>query len=732
VRAGLKKIEQLASRTHRFLQKHWRRALRIREKIRFSEEAYHLVLAGGVGVIGGLVNLLFYYSIEGAKHLFLGRQGDPMEVAEVMDYWQRVLTPTLGGLGAGLVLHWGLRLVGPQGSSNLLEVVVAGDGRLPFRSAMVKFISSLMTIGTGGSIGREGGITQLSATFASKWGQLAKWHPYRLRLLVGCGAASGISAAYNAPISGAVFAALIVLGNFSMNLFAPLVFASVVATMLSRSFFGIRPWYTVPPFEFTRITQLPWFLCLGLLTGAVGAAFLKSLNGSEILFKKLRGPIYVRLGLGGLIVGIIALQFPGVWGNGYVVTNRILHGEYGSPLLSSNDIVSPDSLAVKLQQPSGSDPLSRHIAAQLSFGTKSILSNYNGTVSNEFRKAIAEDLNRIMANGELFTTQRFAGVTLSAETVSLVAQKPEGGDLVRLNRKLLLDAYPQEISTDHGHPQLLLALGILFGLFLAKLIATLATVGSGAVGGVFTPTLFLGAALGGSFALTLRLIGAGEGLPIAPFALVGMGSMLAATTRSPLLAMIMIFEISLDYSLMPALMLACVVSILVSRKFHPESIYTEPLRLRGLALAEETTEPGAATERTVGDLMRSPVPPVRENSTLGEIAEKFLTNANNFLPVVDAKSQLVGLVALQDLKEYLAAGEELRAVIAYDVMRPPPACVTPNQRLLDVLPVVLASEQRNIPVVNTLKENRLVGALARTEVLGLFSEAIAARSKAEA
>jgi H+/Cl- antiporter ClcA/CBS domain-containing protein len=732
VQAGLKKLEQYFSGTHQFLQKHWRRALRIREKIRFSEEAYHLVLAGGVGVIGGLVNLLFYYSIEGAKQLFLGHEGDPVEVAEKMYYWQRVLIPTLGGLGAGLVLHWGLRLVGPQGSSNFLEVVVAGDGRLPFRSAIVKFISSLMTIGTGGSIGREGGITQLSATFASKWGQLAKWHPYRLRLLVGCGAASGIAAAYNAPISGAVFAALIVLGNFSMNLFAPLVFASVVATMLSRSFFGIRPWYTVPPFEFTRITQLPWFLCLGFVTGAVGAAFLKLLNASENLFKKLRGPIYVRLGLGGLIVGIIALQYPGVWGNGYVVTNRILHGEYGSPLLSSNDIIAPDSLAMKLKQPPESDPLSRHIAVQLSPVTRSILSNYDGTVSGEFQKAVAEDLNRIMASGALFSTQRFSAVTLSPDTVSLLAQKPEGGDLVRLNRKLLLDAFPQEISTSHGHPQLIRALLFLCGLFLAKLIATLATVGSGAVGGVFTPTLFLGAALGGSFALALRSLGAGAGLPIAPFALVGMGSMLAATTRSPLLAMIMIFEISLDYSLMPALMLACVVSILIARKFHPESIYTEPLRLRGLTMAKETTEPGAATERTVGDLMRSPVPPIRESAALGEIAERFLTSANNFLPVVDAKSQLVGMVALQDLKEYLGAGEELRAVIAYDVMRPPPACVTPNQRLLDVLPVVLASEQRNIPVVNTLKENRLVGALARTEVLGVFSEAIAARSKAEA
>ena len=92
----------------------------------------------------------------------------------------------------------------------------------------------------------------------------------------------------------------------------------------------------------------------------------------------------------------------------------------------------------------------------------------------------------------------------------------------------------------------------------------------------------------------------------------------------------------------------------------------------------------------------------------------------------------MGLVALQDLKEYLGADDEFQGVIAYDFMRPPPACVTPNQRLLDVLPVVLASEQRNIPVVNTLKENRLIGALPRAEVLGMFSEAIAASSRSEA
>jgi chloride channel protein, CIC family len=598
---------KILEEVHQFFRRHWQRALRIREKLHFSEEAFHLVLAGGVGVIGGLVNLFFFYATESVKLLFLRQSGEPAEVAEMMAPWQRLATPTLGGFCAGLILYWGLRLAGPQRSSNLLEVIVAGDGRLPMRNGLVKFLSSLVTIGSGGSIGREGGITQLSATFASKWGQLAQWHPYRLRLLVGCGAAAGISAAYNAPISGAVFAAWIVLGNFSMNLFAPLVFSSVVATMVSRSFFGIRPWYTVPAFDFTSVTQLPWFLWLGVVTGAMGAAFLKLLNRAEEVFKRLTLPVYFRLAIGGLVVGILALQFPEVWGNGYAITNRIL-----------------------------------------------------------------------------------------------------------------LDDYPQEAK----------GLVFLIGLFLAKLLATLATVGSGAVGGVFTPTLFLGAGLGAITGLALRQFHLAE-IPVAVFAVVGMGSMLSSTTRSPLLAMIMIFEISLDYSLMPPLMLACVVSVLVTRRLHPESIYTEPLRQKGLTVSQEATTSEAATERTVSDLMRVPVPPLRETSTLSEIADRFLTSANNFLPVVDGRNRLIGIIALQDLKEHLGSGEQVLGVIAYDVMRPPPPCVTPNQRLLEILPVVLQSEQRNIPVVNSLKENQLVGALARAEVLGIFSEVIAASRKGE-
>src|SRR5437867_1799819 len=126
--------------------------------------------------------------------------------------------------------------------------------------------------------------------------------------------------------------------------------------------------------------------------------------------------------------------------------------------------------------------------------------------------------------------------------------------------------------------------------------------------------------------------------------------------------------------------------------------------------------------------MRDPVPPVKQTSTFHEIADRFLTSSNNFLPVVDDKNSLVGLVALQDLKEYLNAGQELSGVIAYDVMRPPPTCLTPNQKLLDALPVLMASELRNIPVVSTQKDLKLVGTVARAEALGLLSEAISPRS----
>jgi len=554
-----------------------------------------LALAGCVGLIGGGINLIFTFL---ADEFGTWAWSFPDTSESIPSSVSIVLLTVFGGLLAGLVLHFGLHYIGRQGSTNFLEAVLVGDGRLPFRTAVVKGVSSLISIVSGASIGREGSITQLTATMASKWGQLLKWPPYRLRLMVACGAASGMAAAYNAPIAGAVFAAQVVLGNFAMNLFAPLVFASVIATMMSRSFLGQAPLYDVPSIEFTN-DQLVWFLLLGVLCGLMTALFQKALRSSERWLGNIPMPIYLRLALGGLIVGLLAVSFPGVIGNGYQEASDVLHGDVG--------------------------------------------------------------------------------------------------------------------------------VGQLFGLTFARFFATVIVVGVGTLGGIFTPTLFLGAGLGGLYYYGLEWCFDSPLLPIGAYALVGMGGMLAGTTHAPLLAMIMIFELTLNYSLMPPLMLTCVVATLIARSLHRANVYSEGLDLKGLATSWETERIGAATRRRIGDLMMAPTPPLRDVDSFETMTERFIKSTYYYLPVVDGEERLKGIVALQDLKEYLTMGDHLTSVIAMDVMRPPPQVLTPNQRLDEAMSILLSSDMRNVPVVNRLSEMKFIGVVVRSEALGLLSEAIASK-----
>ena len=165
----------------------------------------------------------------------------------------------------------------------------------------------------------------------------------------------------------------------------------------------------------------------------------------------------------------------------------------------------------------------------------------------------------------------------------------------------------------------------------------------------------------------------------------------------------------------------------VTRRLHPESIYTEPLRLKGIAVDQAEERFGEATQTFVGEIMREAIPPVRENVGFQTLAERFLTSTNNFIPVIDEAQRLVGVVALHDMKEYLHTGHEMNGVIAYDMMRDPPQSLTPNQKLVDAFPTLLQSELRNVPVVNNRIEGRLVGSVLRSEALALISQALAAR-----
>jgi chloride channel protein, CIC family len=128
--------------------------------------------------------------------------------------------------------------------------------------------------------------------------------------------------------------------------------------------------------------------------------------------------------------------------------------------------------------------------------------------------------------------------------------------------------------------------------------------------------------------------------------------------------------------------------------------------------------------------MREPILPVRPNTPFSELAARFLTSTNNFIPVVDETQRFIGVVALQDMKEYLHSGAEMSGIIAYDIMREPPASLTPNQKLVDAFPALLQSELRNVPVVNNRIELHLVGSVLRSEALQMISEALTARRAA--
>ena len=175
---------------------------------------------------------------------------------------------------------------------------------------------------------------------------------------------------------------------------------------------------------------------------------------------------------------------------------------------------------------------------------------------------------------------------------------------------------------------------------------------------------------------------------------------------------------------MPPLMIGCVVATLISRGLHKPSVYTAPLYRRGLEFDQEDRQMGSATDLCVGDLMKGPTSPIKETDHLPQISEIFLKSPRNYLPVLSKDKRLVGIISLQDVKAHLSGGDELRAIIALDLMRPVETVLTPNAHLMDALPTIMSSEIEMIPVVNTEREMRLVGSISRSQTLGSLSESI--------
>jgi CIC family chloride channel protein len=241
------------------------------------------------------------------------------------------LPPVAGGLVVGLLAR---ALIGPerhQGVAGVMEAVALAGGRLRYWRMPQKAVAAAVSIGSGASVGPEDPSVQIGSNLGSMLGQWMRLSDDRMRALVAAGAAGGIAAAFNAPIAGVFFALEVILGELAGGALGVVVLASVVASAFTRAVVGLRPEFEVPEYALRSAWELPLYLALGLLAGAVSAAYIRGFAFFHEAFRRLRAPRWLKPAIGGVAVGGMAYVLPEVRGVGYGAVEEILQGQLPVP-----------------------------------------------------------------------------------------------------------------------------------------------------------------------------------------------------------------------------------------------------------------------------------------------------------------------------------------------------------------------------------------------------------------
>ncbi|HXH28351.1 MAG TPA: chloride channel protein, partial [Candidatus Polarisedimenticolia bacterium] len=294
-------------------------------KTRRPGEKRFLLLVPLTGLLTGFAAAALVRTIGFIQKMFWGNAHELVDYALRQSALHRFLAPTLGGLLVGAVILIGRRSVRGHGTSGIIEAVVQRGGFLPLGTTLMKETATMFTVGSGGSLGREGPLVRVGAALGSLLGRRFHLTGHRLKILVACGSAAGIAAAYNAPVGGAMFAMEVILGNFALESFGPIVVASVMGTVVSRKLISAYTAYS-PPHQPTLVS--PWelghYLLMGLLIGAASALFIVALRSGEKGFDRVPLPRWIKPAVGFALVGLIGVRFPQVFGNGYDTVNLVL------------------------------------------------------------------------------------------------------------------------------------------------------------------------------------------------------------------------------------------------------------------------------------------------------------------------------------------------------------------------------------------------------------------------
>ncbi|MBD3225754.1 MAG: CBS domain-containing protein [Caldithrix sp.] len=314
-------------KTPSFIKNINQRILQTVDNFKMTEHTFVLIGAVIIGLLGGYGAVFIQLAIKFFHKVFW--QGDiSLQTLIAAPWYWKLAVPTLGGLAVGLIIQFYSKEAKGHGVPEVMEAIALRNGIIRARVVLAKLFSSALYIAAGGSVGREGPVIQIGSAVGSTLGQFFKVNPKRMRIFVACGAASGIAAAFNAPVAGALFAVEIILGDFAVAQFSPIVLSSVAATVVSRHYHGDFPAFVVPAYQLVSPFELVNYLILGFLAGLVALLFIKVLYASEDYFDNMKLPQFAKGALGGIGIGLIGLYFPHIFGVGYDTMDMALSGQF--------------------------------------------------------------------------------------------------------------------------------------------------------------------------------------------------------------------------------------------------------------------------------------------------------------------------------------------------------------------------------------------------------------------
>jgi len=576
---------------------------RIQSALRKTVRNEHLLLVAlalVVGCVAGLAVITFREAIQHVEIASFGITTSSMARYELtVETWKLILIPTVAGLVVGLIT-WKFMPGGKaQGVADVVEASAMRAGQMSSRVGIVSAICSALSVGAGASVGREGPAVHLGASLGNLIARKLHLSRSLSRTLLGCGVAAAVSASFNAPIAGALFATEVVVGQYALKTFAPIVVASVAGTALSHIHFGEVSAFFLGDNHIASFWEFPAFIGLGFVAAMAAIVMMQSIFLAQKMAERIDIPVWVKPAIAGAIVGIVAIWLPQVLSVGYGFVEWAILGQFSV--------------------------------------------------------------------------------------------------------------------------QLLIIIGI------AKILVTALCLGFGFSGGVFSPALVLGAAVGASYGLIAADVFPELASGVGVYTVVGMGAVAAAVLGAPISTTLIIFEITGDYKLSLAVMLAIVVSTELTHNLFGASFFAETLRRRNVDLRDgfETEVLNAIKVRHILDHGTNVVAEtITMETPISEIRAKLSASSTGELFVVQPTGELYGTITLQDCGETLFDPNCNDLLRAADVARLHPPVLNEGDDLGTAMRIMRDSAEDHIAVLRDPHTKVFTGCVHHRDVMTAYNRAL--------